>query len=403
MEESMIIKDLLNDEDGKILMLVFDGLGGVPHPDHGKTELEAADIPNLDSLASSSSCGLMNMVDYGIAPGSGPGHMALFGYDPVETRVGRGVLEALGVGHRQADDELSARGNFATMEPGSEVITDRRGGPPAQERNNELVSRLNERVRVPGYDVKFISGKEHRFVFILKGAALHDALTESDPQVTGVPSPAVEALDQGSADAARAVNQAIASINSALEDFAPQNTVLLRGFAKVPDVEPFTVRYGLKSAAIATYPMYRGIAGLVGMDILETGPTFTNQVSVLEDNWADYDFFFVHVKGTDGFGHKGDFQGKVNVLTECDRLVPKIASLGPEVFIVTGDHSTPTALKDHSFHPVPVLLKASTSIATGHDRFTEAHCSRGILGTFPGKKLMQLALGYAGRLKKFGA
>ena len=403
METTMMIKELLNDGTGKIVMLVFDGLGGVPHPETGRTELEAASLPNLDALATRSACGLLNMVDYGITPGSGPGHMSLFGYDPIATEVGRGVLEALGVGHQQTDDELSARGNFATMTPSGGVITDRRGGSPSQERNQELVAYLNGRVQVAGFEVSFISGKEHRFVFILKGPGLQDDLSETDPQVSGVPAPPVTAGSPGSSSAAEALNQAVRSINEALETFAPQNTVLLRGFAKVPVVEPFPERYGLKSAAIATYPMYRGIASLVGMDVLETGSSFPDQVAVLKANWDRYDFFFVHVKGTDGYGHKGDFDGKVRVLADCDRLIPEIESLAPEVFIVTGDHSTPSVLKDHSFHPVPVLLQASTAIATGTKSFTEAECSRGILSVFPGWKLMQLALGYAGRLKKLGA
>ncbi len=399
----MLVKDLVNDSTGKIVLFVFDGLGGVPFPGRGMTELEAARIPNLDDLARRSACGLMVMVDHGIAPGSGPGHMALFGYDPVATEVGRGVLEALGVGHRQAPDELSARGNFATLDPVTGAITDRRGGLPTQERNRELVALLNERVRVPGYDVTFLSGKEHRFVFILKGPGLADRLTETDPQVTGVPAPPVRALDPGSEIAARAVNQAVDAIREALRDSAPQNFVLLRGFATVPHLEPFRDRYGLRAAAIATYPMYRGIAALVGMDVLDTGPTPADQVEVLRKHFDEYDFFFVHIKATDSAGHKGDFDAKVRVLEECDRLFPDIEALDPAVLIVTGDHSTPAALKDHSFHPVPVLIRASTAIPTGAGRFTEAACARGVLGVFPGVKLMQLALGYAGRLKKFGA
>lgn len=399
----MQVKDLLNEATGKIVLLVFDGLGGVPFPGRGMTELEAARVPNLDALARRAACGLMVMVDHGIAPGSGPGHMALFGYDPVATEVGRGVLEALGVGHCQAPDELSARGNFATLDPATGAITDRRGGHVTQDRNRELVARLNERVRLPGYDVTFLSGKEHRFVFLLKGPGLADRLTETDPQVTGVPAPPVRALDPGSEVAARAVNQAVDAIREALRDAAPQNFVLLRGFATVPRIEPFRERYGLRAAAIATYPMYRGIAALVGMDVLDTGPTFADQVAVLRNNFDQYDFFFVHVKATDSAGHKGDFDAKVRVLEECDRLVPDIEALDPAVLIVTGDHSTPAALMDHSFHPVPVLIRASTAIPSGAERFTEASCARGVLGVFPGVKMMPLALGYAGRLKKFGA
>lgn len=399
----MELKELFNESNAKIIMLVFDGLGGAPFPGRGMTELEAARIPNLDSLARRSACGLMVMVDYGIAPGSGPGHMALFGYDPIKTEVGRGVLEALGVGHCQQPDELSARGNFATIEPETGVITDRRGGIPSQERNRALVSLLNERVKVAGYSVKFISGKEHRFVFILKGPGLSDKLTETDPQVTGVPAPPVKALDPSAEKAASVVNQAIESIKEALSTCYPQNFVLLRGFATVPHIEPFSSRYGLRAAAIATYPMYKGIAALVGMDVLETGATFADQVEVLKANYHKYDFFFVHVKATDSAGHKGDFDAKVKVLEECDPLIADIEALEPEVLIVTGDHSTPAAVMDHSFHPVPVLIRAKTAIPSSVERFTEAMCARGILGVFPGVKLMPLALAYAGRLKKFGA
>jgi 2,3-bisphosphoglycerate-independent phosphoglycerate mutase len=399
----MELKDLFNDEKGKIVMLVFDGLGGAPFGEKRMTELEAASIPNMDKLAKESALGLMVMTDYGIAPGSGPGHMALFGYDPLKTNVGRGVLEALGVGHTQERDELSARGNFATIDPESHVITDRRGGALTQERNKELCEKLNEKVRIEGYQVKFISGKEHRFVFILKGEGLEEELSETDPQVTGVPPPKVVALSEKAKKTADVVNRCIEGIFDALKDEYPQNAVLLRGFAKVPSIEPFGDRYNLKAAAIATYPMYKGIAKLVGMECLECGSTFEDQVKTLEANYDNFDFFFVHVKATDSYGHKGDFDGKVRVLEECDRLIPRFLALKPKVFVITGDHSTPCAVKEHSFHPVPVLIRADTAIPTGAERFTEKDCAKGILGTFPGMKLMQMCLGYAGRLKKFGA
>jgi 2,3-bisphosphoglycerate-independent phosphoglycerate mutase len=399
----MDLKGLFNDEKGKIVLLVFDGLGGAPFGEKRMTELEAASIPNMDILARESALGLMVMTDYGIAPGSGPGHMALFGYDPLKTNVGRGVLEALGVGHAQEKDELSARGNFATVDPKTGVITDRRGGALTQERNRELCQKLNEKVRVEGFRVQFISGKEHRFVFILKGEGLEDALSETDPQVTGAPPPKVVALNEDAKRSAYVVNLCIERIFDALKDEYPQNAVLLRGFATVPFIEPFEQRYNLRAAALATYPMYKGIARLVGMDCLECGSTFEDQVQTLEANYERFDFFFVHVKATDSYGHKGDFNGKVRVLEECDRLIPRFLALKPKVFAITGDHSTPCAVMEHSFHPVPVLIHADTAISTGNERFTEKDCTKGILGIFPGVKLMQLCLGYAGRLKKFGA
>lgn len=400
----MEIRGLLNDQTTKIVLLVFDGLGGTPFPGRGVTELEAAHIPNMDALAEKSARGLMVMVDYGIAPGSGPGHFALFGYDPVKTEVGRGVLEALGVGHVLTSDELAARGNFATKDPKTNNIIDRRGGIPTQERNRYLCQLLNEKVRAPeNYGFKVISGKEHRFVFILKGPNLADRLTETDPQITGVPALKVQPLHENSVHTARIVNEVIAEMEKVLASETPQNTILLRGFATPPKIEPFPEKYGLRSAAIATYPMYKGIAKLVGMDVLETGSNFGDQVATLKDAWDQYDFFFIHVKGTDSAGHAGDFDKKVHVLEECDKLIPSILSLKPDVFIITGDHSTPCALKEHSFHPVPVLIHAQTAIPTPEKRFTEASCAHGILGVFPGQSLMPIALGYANRLKKFGA
>lgn len=397
----MDFKQLIVRNEKKIVMLIFDGLGGLPDPSTGLTELETARVPNLDAIAKKSLCGNSLVVDYGITPGSGPGHFALFGYDP-KIEIGRGVLEALGVGHRMEKNDLAARGNFATVDNNG-VITDRRGGLPSSERNKEICRRLEEEIELPGCDHFVIPGKEHRFVLVIRGDALSDSLSETDPQRTGVVPPPVRSLDGHAKKSEKIVNSFIAQAEKILKDYHPQNMILLRGFAKSPDIEPFPERYGLRSCAIAIYPMYKGIAKLVGMEVVECGATFSEQIDALEKNYGDYDFFFIHVKETDSAGHAGDFSRKARILEECDVSLPRLLALKPGCLIITGDHSTPSLLKEHSFHPVPVSFLTENACPDGVERFTEREFMSGGLGIFPAQKIMQLALAFTLKLKKFGA
>jgi 2,3-bisphosphoglycerate-independent phosphoglycerate mutase len=389
--------------DGKkIVLFVLDGLGGLPHPDSGLTELESAETPNLDALAEGSSLGILTPVLPGITPGSGPGHLSLFGYDPVEYDIGRGALSALGVGFELRAGDLAARLNLATLDADG-LVVDRRAGRPSDEEGRRIVEKAHAGVTPPeGLQVFLEHEKEHRVVLILRGEGLKAELSDTDPQETGVaPSPVV-ALDPGSEKAATAMQAVLDQIQLVLRDEAVINGVLARGFAAYEGYPGFQDRYGLKALAIAQYPMYRGVARLVGMDVREVPADTSQLVPLLERHFDEYDFFFLHFKYTDSRGEDGDFHAKVQAIESVDPLFARIRELGPEVLVVTGDHSTPATLGAHSWHPVPVLIASPWARPTG-GRFGETDCRKGDLGSFEGKHLMTLALAHAGRLAKFGA
>jgi 2,3-bisphosphoglycerate-independent phosphoglycerate mutase len=396
-----LMRELQIANDSKIVMLVIDGLGGLPVEPGGPTELEAARTPNLDHLAAGSLCGVSVPIGPGITPGSGPAHLALFGYDPLKYEIGRGVLEALGIGFDLHDEDVAARGNFCTVDEKG-LIADRRAGRIPTEKNVELC-RLLRGIKLPGVQVFVETVREYRFVLVLRGKGLEGGLTETDPQQLGVPPLPVEALLPEAEQTAQLFNQWIAQAREILAEQRPANMVTLRGLAKNPGLPSMKEVYGLRAAAIATYPMYRGVAKLVGMEALDTGETLEEEVETLKAHFADYDFFFVHVKKTDSAGEDGDFALKVSIIEHVDELVPALLDLKPEVLIVTGDHSTPALLKLHSWHPVPTLVHSRYCRADPTDEFSERGCSRGALGRFPAVDLMPIAMANALRLTKFGA
>ena len=401
MADFELMRELQIANGSKIVMLVIDGLGGLPMEPGGPTELEAAWTPNLDRLAAGSLCGLSVPIGPGIIPGSGPAHLALFGYDPLKYEIGRGVLEALGIGFDLHDEDVAARGNFCTVDEKG-LITDRRAGRIPTEKNVELCKLLRD-IKLPGVQVFVETVKEYRFVLVLRGEGLEGGLTETDPQQLGVPPLPVEALVPEAERTALLFNQWIAQAKEILADQHPANMVTLRGLAKNPGLPSMEEVYGLRAAAIASYPMYRGVAKLVGMDVLDTGETLEEEVETLQAHFADYCFFFVHVKKTDSAGEDGDFERKVSIIEHIDELVPAILDLRPEVLIVTGDHSTPALLKLHSWHPVPTLLHSRYCRADQTDEFSERGCSQGALGRFPAIDLMPIAMANALRLAKYGA
>jgi 2,3-bisphosphoglycerate-independent phosphoglycerate mutase len=386
----------------KIVMLVIDGLGGLPMEPGGPTELEAARTPNLDALAVESICGLSVPISPGVTPGSGPSHLALFGYDPLRYEIGRGVLEACGIGFPLEPSDVAARGNFCTVDENG-LITDRRAGRIPTEKSAELCQMLRA-IRLPDVETFVEPVQDYRFVLVLRGEDLSGGLTETDPQQLGVPPRKVEALIPEARHTAELFNQWIAQARELLADQHPANMVLLRGPDKTPLLPSMAEVYGLKAAAIATYPMYRGVAKLVGMDVLKTGETVEEEVETLKAHWAEYDFFYFHVKKTDSAGEDGDFARKVSVIEHVDQVVvPAITALEPDVFIVTGDHSTPALLKSHSWHPVPTLFRSRYCRPDEVRTFGEQACTRGGLGVFPATDLMPLAMANALRLTKFGA
>ncbi len=389
-------------DGGTIILVVLDGLGGLPHPDTGRTELESASTPNLDALAAGSSLGLIMPVAEGITPGSGPGHLSLFGYDPVTSMIGRGVLSALGVGFDLRPGDVAARLNLATVD-GDGVVTDRRAGRPSDEDGQRVVEKVLEGIRPPnGVEVSLLHEKEHRAVLVLRGDGLGADLEDTDPQRTGLRPVPVTATDPASATTAEMIQGLLDQVGEILADEPQANTFLARGFAQFSPYPSFAERYGLNAVAVAKYPMYRGVASLVGMTVDGVPGSNEETVEVLEGQYGDYDFYFVHFKDPDSLGHDGDFEGKAAAIAAVDALLPRITALNPDVLIVTGDHSTPALYREHSWHHVPVLI-ASDWARPSAEEFGETACRGGDLGVIPGKDLMSLALAHAARLEKYGA
>ncbi len=401
MTELDLVRELAEKNTTKIVMLVADGLGGLPLEPGGRTELETASTPNLDRLAARGTSGLSTPVLPGITPGSGPGHLGLFGYDPLTFRIGRGALEATGIGFDLGPDDVAARGNFCTLDAAG-LITDRRAGRIPSEESFAIVDRLAA-ISIPGVEVFVRPVKEHRFVVVFRAPGLDGAVADTDPQATGAaplePQPLVPAAGRTAEIAAEFVRQA----RRLLADEPKANGLVLRGFAAKPALPSYADLYRLRAAAIAVYPMYKGLARLAGMTIVGTPTTLADQIDVLAGCWHDHDFFFLHFKYTDSTGEDGAFDRKVQRIEELDAVIPAIERLGPDVLIVTGDHSTPARLKSHSWHPVPTLLVAPTCRPDGLAEFSERDCLRGGLGIFPAKHLMLLALAHAERLGKYGA
>jgi 2,3-bisphosphoglycerate-independent phosphoglycerate mutase len=396
-----VLRDLRERNESKIVLLVADGLGGLPLEPGGRTELETARTPHLDALAREGVCGLSIPVRPGITPGSGPGHLGLFGYDPLEHRIGRGILEALGINFQVGPRDVAARGNFCTVDD-SGRITDRRAGRPTTERCVAMC-RLLQEVRVPGVELFVEPVREHRFVVVFRADDLGDKVNDTDPQVTGHAPLDAHGEDPPSEKTAQAVNHFVHAAGHALRDQAPTNMVTLRGFARYPRIDTLQEIYGLRPVAIAVYPMYRGLARLVGMDVADAGNTLGDQVETLRRLWDRYDFFFLHYKYTDSTGEDGNFAAKVEMIERFDAEIPKVRALNPDVLLVTGDHSTPSKLKSHSWHPVPVVLWARTCRPDAVTEFGEAQCLRGGLGQLQAMYLLPLAMAHALRLGKYGA
>src|SRR5262245_16049624 len=396
-----LIRDLKETNASKIVLVVADGLGGLPMEPGGLTELETARTPNLDALAREGVCGLSIPVLPGITPGSGPGHLGLFGYDPLEYQIGRGILEALGINFQVGPRDVAVRGNFCTVDAQG-VITDRRAGRPSTERCTAMCQKLRT-IKVPGVEVFVEPVREHRFVVVFRGDGLGDKVNDTDPQAVGATPLLAVGEDPPSQHTAKAVNHFVLEAAKVLKGEAPTNMITLRGFAKHPAIDTMQEIYGLKSVCVAVYPMYKGLARLVGMDIADAGATLEEQVATLKKLWDQYDFFFLHFKYTDSTGEDGDFNAKVAMIEKLDAAIPGIVGQRPDVFIVTGDHSTPSKLRSHSWHPVPTLLCAQTCRPDGVVEFSESGCLLGGLGRFEAKYLMSLALAHARRLGKFGA
>ncbi|MEW6718279.1 MAG: 2,3-bisphosphoglycerate-independent phosphoglycerate mutase [Chloroflexota bacterium] len=397
------LTNLLTPSNSKIVLLVLDGLGGLPLKPDGLTELETAHTPNMDQLAAEGNLGLIVPIGWGITPGSGPAHLALFGYDPFKYDIGRGALEAAGIGMDLKMGDVAARGNLCTLDAEGHII-DRRAGRITTQNAIPVIKRLQS-IQIPGVEVHVQHVKEHRFAVMMRGENLNPDMEDTDPQKTGVPPLPVQAHTPSAEYTAGLFNQWITEAVNILADQKPANGLTLRGFATHPGLPSYTESYGLKAACVAVYPMYRGVSRLVGMDIIQfQGEQPGDEFSAARDIWPDYNFQFIHIKKIDSMGEDGNFDGKVHVIEEVDEALPVLLKLKPDVLIITGDHSTPSLLRSHSWHPVPLLLWAPNTIRPdGVKTFGERACARGSLGTFSALDIMPLALAHAGRLMKFGA
>ncbi len=401
MDMHQLTRELKIRNDSKIVMLVADGLGGLPLTPGGKTELETAHTPNLDELARVGVSGLSIPVKPGITPGSGPGHLGLFGYDPLEYKIGRGALEATGIGFQLTEKDVAVRGNYCTLDAAGK-ISDRRAGRIPSEESAPLAVKLRD-VKIPGVEVFVEPVKEHRFVVVFRGEGLGDRVLDTDPQEVGVPPLAPRAENDASKCTAEVAAEFIKQAGEILKNEKKANGLTLRGFAAKPALPSFEEVYGLRAAAVAVYPMYKGLAHLVGMKIVGKAQSLAEQFEILAQHWNDYDFFFLHYKYTDATGEDGNFDAKVKKIEEFDSFIPRVTALNPTVLIVTGDHSTPSLLKSHSWHPVPTILASKVCRTDRCTSFGESEASLGGLGHFEAKYLMPLALANAERLGKYGA
>jgi len=394
------LRDCYTKTSTKMVLLVADGLGGLAHPDTGKSELETANIPNLDALAQKSACGVTTPVLPGVAPGSGPGHLALFGYDPLKHQIGRGALEALGIEVELQPGDVATRGNFCLVDSEG-LLVDRRAGRIPTEFSAPICERLNG-IQIPGVQLDVFSVQDYRFVLRLRGEGLSELVTETDPQVTGAKALEVKAIKPEAQKTADIVNEFVKQAAQLMAEEERANMLLLRGFAQLPSLPAMGEVYRLDPAAIAAYPMYRGLATVAGMNVIPTGKNFAAEMDTLRANWDKHDFFFIHYKPADAAGEDGDFDAKVRCLEELDPFIPDILELGPDVLMVAGDHSTPAIMAAHSWHPVPFMLHSKLTKGEGVPTFDERACALGSIGSIPATSVMVMGLSHAGKMTKFG-
>ena len=395
-----LIRRLSQPADTKVILCVLDGLGGLPGP-RGRSELEEADTKNLDRLAEQGSVGRTLPVGHGITPGSGPGHIALFGYDPLTYEIGRGALEGTGIGFELGPNDIAARGNLCNLDEAG-LITDRRAGRMPTEQTAEVCALLRE-IKLPGVEVFVEPVQDQRFVLVLRGEGLNDQLVETDPQKEGVPPIRATATSPAGERTAQLAAQWIAAAEAMLKGRERGNGVLLRGWSPRPEMPPFPELWKLRAAAVTVYPMYRGVAKLCGMDSIEGAHTFAEEIELVKKHWNDYDFFFVHYKYTDSAGEDGDFRRKQEAITAFDEALPGLLDLKPNVLVVTGDHSTPASMAAHSWHAVPLLIWGDLVRTDSVTRFSESQAAMGEIGTILAKDVLPLAFAHAGRLAKYGA
>ena len=396
-----IVPRLVTEGTTKIVLVLIDGLGGVRTDERG-SELHAARTPNMDRLALEGSSGLHTVIAPGVTSGSGAGHLAVFGYDPLVYELGRGALSAAGVGFPLKPGDVAARVNFCTLDANGN-IADRRAGRLSTDDNSRLCVKILAWLQPPeDVEVFLETEREHRALLVLRGEGLSPHLLDTDPQVTGLPPKPPTATGPEGADTAAYLSDILAQVAVVLED-EKANFLLLRGFDTLRELPLFPARYSLRAQGVAIYPMYTGIARILGMDVTTVVGGVPEELEALKAAWAEHDFFYFHHKKADSAGEDGDFDRKVAAIEEIDAVIPDIVSLNPDVICVTGDHATPSQLRSHSWHPVPFVLWGPRVGVDGVEVFDEEAGLTGGYGSILGKELMGLMLAGAGRLIKYGA
>ena len=409
MERIDILKELVEKNDSKILLVVLDGLGDIPSID-GKTPLEAAKTPNLDKLSKESALGMHIPVLPGITPGSGPGHLSIFGYNPLKYKIGRGILEALGVGLEVTKNDICIRANYAKVEEkdGKLIVNDRRAGRLSTEENKKLTEKITKEIEeINGVKIFMKSGIEYRLAILLRfNEKVNEDMCnilETDPQNEGKEVISPEPLSEKAKIVSEILKEFLLRVREIIKN-EKGNYLLLRGYSTPPIIPNFSEIYKLKSLSIATYPMYKGLTKLIGMETVKVdGFSIKDEIDVLRKNYKNFDFIYLHIKKTDSYGEDGDFMNKLKVIEEFDSYLPEILSLNFDVLCITGDHSTPTIMKSHSFHPVPLLIHSPFVFKGLSERFTEKDCLKGELGTIKGEDIISLLLAHSKKLKKYGA
>jgi len=409
MERIEILKELVEENNTKILLVVLDGVGDIPSIDN-KTPLEKAETPNLDKLAKESALGMHIPVLPGITPGSGPGHLAIFGYDPIKYQIGRGILEVLGVGLEVQNSDICIRANYAKVEErdGKLIVIDRRAGRLSTEENKILTQKISENIKeIDGVKIFIKTGMEYRSAIVLRFPHKVNEnmcnILETDPQKEGKEVISPEPLNEESKSVSEILKKFLNKVRGILKN-EKGNYLLLRGYSSPPKIPKFPEIYKLKALSIATYPMYKGLTKLVGMEVVDVnGYSIKDEINTLKNFYKDYDFIYLHIKKTDSYGEDGNFDEKVKVIEEFDSYLPEILSLNFDTICVTGDHSTPTVMKSHSFHPVPILIHSPYVFKYFSNRFNEKDCLKGELGIIRGEDIISLLLAHSRRLKKFGA
>jgi len=409
MERIEILKELVEESNTKILLVVLDGVGDIPSIDN-KTPLEKAETPNLDKLAKESTLGMHIPVLPGITPGSGPGHLAIFGYDPIKYQIGRGILEVLGVGLEVQNSDICIRANYAKVEErdGKLIVIDRRAGRLSTEENKILTQKISENIKeIDGVKIFIKTGMEYRSAIVLRFPHKVNEnmcnILETDPQKEGKEVISPEPLNEESKSVSEILKKFLNKVRGILKN-EKGNYLLLRGYSSPPKIPKFPEIYKLKALSIATYPMYKGLTKLVGMEVVDVnGYSIKDEINTLKNFYKDYDFIYLHIKKTDSYGEDGNFDEKVKVIEEFDSYLPEILSLNFDTICVTGDHSTPTVMKSHSFHPVPILIHSPYVFKYFSNRFNEKDCLKGELGIIRGEDIISLLLAHSRRLKKFGA